>query len=168
MNAMKLSNGSRPPFPAVADQPALSGSVTAAFAMRLAGKKPVFTDDSTVKVFESALTAQAAQFGCETVVYVFMPDHCHVVLHGKSNKAQPLQAMKTFREVTHRWLQENHPDVKWSDPTQDHILREDEDISTKVEDILNNPVRRGMVKHWREYKFKGSTIYDLDSWLNPI
>jgi hypothetical protein len=58
--------------------------------------------------------------------------------------------------------------VKWSDPTQDHILREDEDISTKVEDILNNPVRRGMVKHWREYKFKGSTIYDLDSWLNPI
>jgi REP element-mobilizing transposase RayT len=165
---MTPSNGNNPPFPAVSDHAAVSGSVTAAFAMRLAGKKPVFTNDSTLKVFESALTAQAAKFGCETVVYVFMPDHCHVVLHGKTDNAQPLLAMKTFQEVTHRWLQENHPDVKWSDLTQDHILREQEDVSNQVEDILNNPVRKGIVRHWREYKFKGSTIYDLDTWLHPI
>jgi REP element-mobilizing transposase RayT len=165
---MMLGNGKQVPLSAAPEHADLSGSVTAAFAMRLAGKKPVFTDDSTVRIFEAALRTQASQFGCETIVYVFMPDHCHVVLHGKTDEAQPLLAMKTFKEVTHQWLQENHPGVKWSELTQDQLLHQEEDISNQVEIILNNPVRKGMVKHWREYKFKGSTIYDLDTWLYPI
>lgn len=165
---MKLRNNKQAPSPGVPDQTAWSGSVTAAFALHISEKKIVFTDDSTVKIFENALTAQASQFGCEAIVYVFMPDHCHVVLKGKNNKAQPLLAMKSFKEVTHQWLRKNHPDVEWSELRQDDLLREEEDISNRVQMILNNPVRKGMVKQWKEYKFKGSTIYDLDTWLYPI
>jgi putative transposase len=145
-----------------------AGPIAASFAMRISNKQTVFTDDSTVKVFEKALTAQATRFGCQAIVYVFMPDHCHVVLQGKHGQAQLLQAMSSFKEVTHDWLLQNRPDVDWSELRQDKILGEEEEISNHVQKILNNPVRKGIVKEWKDYKFKGSTIYDLDTWLYPI
>jgi REP element-mobilizing transposase RayT len=136
--------------------------------MHISDKATVFTNESTVKIFENALTSQATRFGCEAVVYVFMPDHCHVVLHGKNDNAEPLLAMKSFKEVTHQWLQQNRPNVDWVGLRQDRILEEEEEISNQVEKILNKPVRKGIVSEWRDYKFKGSTIYDLDTWLYPI
>lgn len=122
---MKFSSQTPPTHSGLQANTICSGPVTAAFAVRTSNQNTVFTNDSTVKVFENALTAQATEFGCGTVVYLFMPDHRHVVLQGKDIKAQPLQAMESFKAETHRWLQQNHPD-------------------------------------------KGSTIYDLDTWLYPI
>ncbi len=31
--------------------------------------------------------------------------------------------------------------------------------------MLNNPVRQGLVKHWQDYDFSGSLVYDLSEWL---
>jgi putative transposase len=165
---MKFGSQTPPTVSGLQANTICSGPVAAAFALRISNRKAVFTNDSTVKVFANALTTQATKFGCEAVVYLFMPDHCHVVLQGKNIKAQPLQAMESFKAETHQWLQQNHPDVDWTELRQDQILREDEEISNQVEKILNNPVRKGIVKEWKEYKFKGSTIYDLDTWLYPI
>jgi hypothetical protein len=43
----------------------------------------------------------------------------------------------------------------WQSSFYDHILRKDEDIFSVAEYILNNPVRRGMVAYWRDYKYCG-------------
>jgi len=165
---MKLSNHRPTSLPGIQAPAPCSGSIAAAFALHISNKKTIFTNESTVRVFEKALTTQASKFGCETIVYVFLPDHCRVVLQGKNNRSQPLQAMESFKEETHQWLLQNHPETEWSELRQDHILQEEDEISNQVQEILNDPVRKGMVKQWKEYKFKGSTIYDLETWLYPI
>jgi hypothetical protein len=35
----------------------------------------------------------------------------------------------------------------------DHALRKEEDIRVVAEYIINNPVRAGLVKEWRDYPF---------------
>jgi hypothetical protein len=37
-------------------------------------------------------------------------------------------------------------------------------LITVLKYILNNPLRAGIVENWKEYKFKGSSIYNLDEW----
>lgn len=40
----------------------------------------------------------------------------------------------------------------------------DDDIEKQVYYILENPVRKGLVNNWKEYPFKGSTIYNFEKW----
>jgi len=47
----------------------------------------------------------------------------------------------------------------------DHILRKDEDIPKQINYILQNPVRKGLVKNWKDYPYKGSTLYNLNEWV---
>jgi hypothetical protein len=43
-------------------------------------------------------------------------------------------------------------------------MRQDEDINEQIKYILENPIRKGLVDDWKEYPFKGSTIYNFDGW----
>ncbi|MDZ7623878.1 MAG: hypothetical protein U5J96_05445 [Ignavibacteriaceae bacterium] len=69
-----------------------------------------------------------------------------------------------FKKKTGFWLYKNKPDYKWQKDYYDHILRKEEDLETLIKYILNNPVRIGLVENWKLYKFKGSTVYNLDEW----
>lgn len=44
----------------------------------------------------------------------------------------------------------------------DHILRNEKDLEHQFYYILNNPVRKGLVKNWKDYAYKFSMIYELD------
>jgi hypothetical protein len=46
----------------------------------------------------------------------------------------------------------------------DHIIRNDENYEKVIYYILNNPVRAGIVDHWKKYPYKGSTVYNFDEW----
>jgi hypothetical protein len=48
------------------------------------------------------------------------------------------------------------------------MIRSDEDVATQVKYILDNPVRKGLVKSWEEYPFKGSIGCKLEDVLNGI
>lgn len=144
------------------------GPLAASFALETQHQQPLFLSETTVRIFEEALTDQARRHGCEAVVYLFLPNRCEVLLRGRENASDVFGAFDSFRRQTREWLQKNRPDVDWSTDLQDCIVRRPEEIATQIESILEIPVRQGMVKQWREYRFKGSTIFDLDTWLYPI
>jgi REP element-mobilizing transposase RayT len=146
----------------------LSGPVAAAFKVRALNQKEIFTDPSIVKVFEDALMTEASRFGCDPLVYVFMPDHCHVILRGKNREAQPSKAMEAFTEVTRHWLSQHQPEVRWPSFGPSTLLADQEDISVHLHYILDEPVRKGIVSDWKDYRFKGSAIFDLDNWWFPV
>jgi REP element-mobilizing transposase RayT len=93
-----------------------------------------------------------------------MPDHAHLLLATKDESGDVLKAMKLFKQKTGFWLSQNGNGVRWQKDYYDHILRREEDIERHVHYILGNPVGAGLVQDWTEYTFRGSTIYDLDSW----
>ncbi|MGB2870177.1 MAG: hypothetical protein WBD36_17140, partial [Bacteroidota bacterium] len=60
------------------------------------------------------------------------------------------------------WLSQNHPSVHWQKDFYDRILRDEEEVERHILYILENPVKKGMVENWKEYPYKGSTVYKLD------
>ena len=48
----------------------------------------------------------------------------------------------------------------WQRGFYDHILRSEEDLQDVTRYILENPVRKGIVKSLVEYPFSGSAVFD--------
>ena len=51
----------------------------------------------------------------------------------------------------HRKQYELYVAVVWQEESFDHVLRCSEGLDAKVEYVLQNPVRKGLVADWREY-----------------
>ena len=67
---------------------------------------------------------------------VLMPDHLHLVLSGQD----PAVVVRNWKRYTAR-----HYGVRWQRDFFEHRLRADESFHAKVEYILQNPVRAGLV-----------------------
>jgi len=91
-----------------------------------------------------------------------MPDHMHVVLHGRSDAADAWQAMVDFKQKTGFWFARHRPLTAWQKDFYDHVIRADEDLGAQIRYVADNPVRRGLVKVWTEYPFTGSLGIDLN------
>ena len=113
-----------------------------------------------VEILLDSLESQRA----EAYVYLFMPDHLHILLGGSDDTSDLWKCVVDFKQRSGYWLSRNGFEGKWQKDFYDHILRKDEDIRKQVKYILNNPVRKGLVDNWRDYHFKGSTIYNFQEW----
>lgn len=100
---------------------------------------------------------------------VVMPDHVPVVLtplsneHGSFSIPQVMPSIKS--ESAHRINKAlNRRGKVWQDESFDHVLRNDENLASKIEYVLENPVRAGLVKNpsdyrwlWRELRYISQT-----------
>jgi len=121
-----------------------------------------FTTRDRFTIFEEMLLNSLKRFEALAELHLFMPDHAHLLLRGASETADVLRSMRSFKQATGFWLSRNHSAVHWQKDFYDHILRKNEEIKTQILYILNNPVRKGFVQNWKNYPFKGSTIYKLE------
>ncbi len=140
------------------------GQISAAITIIVHERKPLFVKDEIYELFESMLLEELKVFSCNADIYLFMSDHCHLLLRGKSDSADMLKMIKIFKQKSGFWLSQNQPNFKWQKDFYDHILRKDEDISKQINYILQNPVKKGLVKSWKDYHYKGSTVYNLNEW----
>ncbi len=99
-------------------------------------------------------------------VVVVMPDHAHMILtpltdeRGRRIFSLPeiMKAIKgTSSHAINRKLGAH--EVIWQEESFDHVLRSSESLDAKVDYILQNPVRAGLVNVARDYPW---------SWRNPV
>ena len=121
-----------------------------------------FADRKIVQHFASCLLDEASKDVCDVLVYIFMPDHCHILLEGRSESSDVMRVMIAFKRKTGFWLSRNFPDVRWQKDFCDHIIRSSKDLRRQIDYILTNPVRNNLVGDWHNYPFKGSSIHDFD------
>ncbi|MDQ7054288.1 MAG: hypothetical protein Q9P14_15900 [candidate division KSB1 bacterium] len=140
------------------------GQLAVSYTKCVQNRKALFTDGIIFRTFERILLQELALGDCDALVYLFMPDHAHLLLLGKSSRANSLHVVYRFSQKTGFWLSRNRPQFRWQKDFYDHILRREEDIERHVKYILHNPVRRGLVENWKMYPYKGSTVYDLNQW----
>src|SRR5713101_737002 len=127
-------------------------------------KDSFFTTEDRFAIFQEILLDELKRFECGADVYLFTPDHAHLLLHGESETADVLRAMRSFKQKTGFWFSRNHSSILWQKDFYDHIVRNDKGIERQILYMLNNPVRKGLVENWKDYPFKGSTICKLDEW----
>lgn len=143
---------------------AYKGYQITAYTLCIKDRKQIFNEPSLFTVFEEYLHKALAKHHVDAHVYVFMPDHCHLLLQSTDKDGDTKKAVILFKQLTGYWFSKNLASVFCGKDFYDHLLRKDEDLKKQIEYILLNPVRGELVETWQLYPLKGSTIYDLESW----
>ncbi len=138
------------------------GRVRASFTLCIDQKKIFFIEKKVVDSFLEILLEVKNKDNCKNWICTFMPEHVHLILDGNSDKTNLWKTVVSFKQKTGFWLSKNKPEIQWQKSFYDHVFREDDDLRKHIRYILNNPVRRGLVDNWKDYKFSGSLDFDLE------
>jgi REP element-mobilizing transposase RayT len=103
-------------------------------------------------------------YNCDVLIYLFMTNHIHTIIKGKNDLSNSLRAIKMFKQKSGFWFSKNYPELKWQKDFYDHIIRNDKDIENQIYYILKNQMRENIIENWKDYEYKGSTIYDFNEW----
>ena len=88
----------------------------------------------------------------------------HFLLQGDHDLSNSREAIIRFKQKSGFWFTKNASDFEWQKDFYDHILRGDETLNKHITYILHNPVRKGIIEDWKSYSYKGSTLYDFNTW----
>jgi REP element-mobilizing transposase RayT len=132
------------------------GQVILAFTGCVEEKRPLFADAAAVTSSVERLTNACDKYSCNVLIYCFMPEHSHLITRGRSMAADAWKAMVAFKQQIGYWIAQNRPSFKFQKDFYDHLIRADEDLVAQIRYVAQNPVRRGLVKHWFEYPHTGA------------
>jgi putative transposase len=124
-------------------------------------KKPIFSDNSSVDWLIDILKNESEKFGFKVWVYCFMPDHLHLLIEGKENNSNLKKFISSFKQKTGFYYKQKTRDQLWQINFYEHILRKEENTINVANYILGNPVRKGLVNNFANYRFVGSFEYDI-------
>ena len=79
-------------------------------------------------------------------VYCLMPDHIHFIATGTSVNANLKKFIQRFKQITSFYFKKSFHKRLWHLSYYDHIIRKEEDIRDIMKYILENPVRKGLIK----------------------
>ncbi|HET6434761.1 MAG TPA: transposase [Xanthomonadaceae bacterium] len=127
--------------------------VDAAYAVTTvtAARRPWFRSAACAGRLVDALRASECEGATASLAWVVMPDHLHwlFVLRAGTLSAC-LQRLKSRSARTLR-AHDGSAGALWQAGYYDHRLRGDDDLRVQSRYIVDNPVRKGWVRHWREY-----------------
>jgi REP element-mobilizing transposase RayT len=83
---------------------------------------------------------------------ILMPDHLHVIAAPIENRNAKLG---NFSAALKRWMrQELNASWNWQPGSFDRLLRFDESLHDKWLYVQENPVRAGLVQHWKDWPYQ--------------
>ncbi|MFH1715611.1 MAG: transposase [Elusimicrobiota bacterium] len=97
-------------------------------------------------------------------IYVFMPNHIHFIIEGTVH-SNILEAIRLFKQRSSFYLKKE-TGYGLQESFYDYIHRKEDDLTTHVRYVLNNPVRKNIVTDFKDYKYLGSIDYNIDDILN--
>lgn len=127
--------------------------------------KALFVYNETIEIFNDYLSEALNQYTCNVIVYLYMPDHLHIILSGKNKNSNIKKCIESFKQKTGFWLAQNKEEFRWQKDYYDHILRGKNDLINHIKYIINNPVKAGMVDDWKHYKFLGPSVEEIERML---
>jgi REP element-mobilizing transposase RayT len=89
-----------------------------------------------------------------------MPDHVHLILTPMIDERRRkffslIEIMQTIKGASARAINQRmaRRGAVWQEESFDHVLRSSEGLDAKVDYVLQNPVRKGLVGDWRKYRW---------------
>jgi len=87
-----------------------------------------------------------------------MPDHVHMIMTPLIDRQRAeifslMRIMQSLKGASARAINQrlHHHGPVWQQESFDHVLRSYEGLDAKMGYVLQNPVRKWLVKEWREY-----------------
>jgi putative transposase len=103
----------------------------------------------------------AARFKFAVFAYCVMPDHVHLLVHGRSTDADLRRFAKSAKQSCGQSYRRHAQCPLWQEGYYDRIVRPEEDLSGVARYIIENPVRAGLAHAAIDYPFVGSELWTV-------
>jgi REP element-mobilizing transposase RayT len=111
----------------------------------------VFSDPTASKIVLDSLKWLSEQGRIKLIAAVVMPDHIHFVARLQNTTLPSLmQSLKSFTSNKINDLL-GREGLLWEPQYYDHAIRTDDELKERVDYCLQNPVRKGLVNHFKQY-----------------
>ncbi|MCX8093720.1 MAG: transposase [Candidatus Goldbacteria bacterium] len=134
------------------------------FTLCIKDRKNLFSNKEILNNFVLILQDVLKKHKIKNWIYVFMPDHLHLVLEGLETDSDIYKAVVEFKQKTGIIMHK----FKWQKDFYDHIHREEENIYNSLCYIINNPVRKNLVKKPEDYFGLGSIDFKIKELIEMI
>ncbi len=131
------------------------GKVAVAFTVNAKEGTESLLHPVVFEVARTALSEAFEQHGGHCAVYLFMPDHLHLIVSGAGPESDLHAMISLFKQKTTYRLHQADQSFAWQKDFYDHIIRATEDYGAQVRYLLRNPVRQGLCERWEDWAYKG-------------
>lgn len=90
-----------------------------------------------------------------------MPDHLHLLIQGERDDSDMRRFISSYKQQSDFYYKKKTVSSLWQINYYEHILGKEEDTKGIAYYIFANPVRKGLVNDFKEYKFLGSFAFDI-------
>jgi REP element-mobilizing transposase RayT len=119
-------------------------------------RSKVFYDSQLARATCECLVELRHQLGFRLYCYCLMPDHLHALIGiGESGRTLG-QICGTFKSLSTRIYWHRYEGRLWQRQFFDHIIRNDVEHFDTLDYIRLNPVRKGLAKDWRDWRYTGT------------
>jgi len=111
--------------------------------------RDVFSDPAINREIIKTLKTSAKLYGYQLLSYCLMPDHVHILVQATESPKDLRRFIRGFKSFSTKSVGKN----LWQRSFYEHILRREENLVDVARYILNNPVRKGLVEEYKQYKW---------------
>jgi REP element-mobilizing transposase RayT len=131
-------------------------------------RRPLFTDAQLVETVVDQILIAAGKCSFDVIAYCAMPDHVHVIAHGKTDSAELPKFVHKAKQLSGYYGKRVAGKRVWQPGYFERVLRETEDTRNVVAYVLRNPVRKQLVNDPRDYPYSGSGLGTLDDLIEYV
>jgi REP element-mobilizing transposase RayT len=117
-------------------------------------RKPYFLEYNFTERIIDCLCESRKESNCVVIVYCFMPDHLHLITSPQNEGISILDFINKFKGRSTKIARDVLGiQYLWQRRYFDHKIRDNEDLNAQILYILNNPVRKGIVQKYEDYRY---------------
>jgi len=128
-------------------------------------RRELFRDADAVALVLAQIVRASIVREFEVLAYCFMPDHAHLLVHGRSESADCRAFICLAKQYSGYLYKKRFGTALWQRYAYERVLRSEEQSLTVARYILNNPVRAKLVATVRDYPFSGSLTHEREDLL---
>ena len=128
-------------------------------------RKPTFREASVAAMVTEQILRSAKRFEFDVLAYCVMPDHAHLLVHGRSDRSNLHRFVKRAKQSSGQIYARAVKEPLWQDSYYDHVVRPEENLAGIACYIIQNPVRARLVASPLEYPFVGSGTWSIEELL---
>ena len=120
-----------------------------------ADKKPLFKDAEIARFIIDEMELRRNRDEIILFCFCIMPDHVHMLLSlSKGYQKRLINWVSAFKRYSAKIIRKSYGvEQLWQKNFYDHVIRKEESLIKVAEYIVNNPVRKDIVREWKEYPY---------------
>lgn len=127
-------------------------------------RQPIFKEKKAAAFLMNILGYYKIVLKFNLYCYCIMPDHLHIIIQPRSAKYNISEIMRhikgSFARAYNNLIRKNG--IIWQRRFFDTILQTEEEFLTRLNYILQNPVRAGIMNEAKEYPYSSARVYFED------